>query len=125
MIIKFTRRPDLDTQARINLIVFIYHLNGALGAYGQSLFKQGLVEGDAFSEVSRIEVPDFPRSPAELEKASRLFAGLNQIELNAEIVAQTIALRQLRKINIPDGLKAEVHIAHHNYARERKPIDYR
>ena len=86
--------------------VFIYHFNGALGAYGQSLLKQGLVEGGAFSVISRIEVLGFPQPPAELEKASRLFAGLNQIELNAEIVAQTIALRQLRKIKIPDGLIA-------------------
>jgi len=86
--------------------VFIYHLNGALGHYGQSLLKEGLVEGGAFSVISRIEVLGFPQSPEELEKASRLFAGLNQIELNAQIVAQTIALRQLRKIKIPDALIA-------------------
>ncbi len=86
--------------------VFIYHLNGTLGAYGQSLLKQGLVEGGAFSVISRIEVLGFPQSTAELEKASRLFSGLNQIELNTQIVAQTIALRQLRKIKIPDALIA-------------------
>jgi len=86
--------------------VFIYHLNGTLGAYGQSLLKQGLVEGGAFSVISRIEVLGFPQSTAELEKASRLFSGLNQIELNTLIVAQTIALRQLRKIKIPDALIA-------------------
>jgi len=86
--------------------VFIYHLNGALGVYGQSLLKQGLVEGGAFSVISRIEVLGFPQAPAELEKARWLFAKLNQIELNEEIVAQTIALRQLKKIKIPDGLIA-------------------
>ena len=86
--------------------VFIYHLNGTLGAYGQSLLKQGLVEGGAFSVISRIEVLGFRQSTAELEKASRLFSGLNQIELNTQIVAQTIALRQLRKIKIPDALIA-------------------
>lgn len=86
--------------------VFIYHFNGALGAYGQSLLKQGLVKGGAFSVISRIEVLGFSQPPEELEKASRLFAGLNQIELNADIVAQTIILRQLRKIKIPDALIA-------------------
>ena len=86
--------------------VFIYHLNGTLGAYGQSLLKQGLVEGGAFSVISRIQVLGFRQSTAELEKASRLFSGLNQIELNTQIVAQTITLRQLRKIKIPDALIA-------------------
>jgi predicted nucleic acid-binding protein len=86
--------------------VFIYHLNGALGHYGQSLLKQGLVGEGSFSVISRIEVMGFSQPPEELEKASRLFAALNQIELNAQIVTQTIVLRQLRKIKIADAIIA-------------------
>lgn len=86
--------------------VFIYQLNGALNSYGQSLLKQGFIEGGAYSVITKIEVLGFAQPPNELEKANQLFGVLNQVELNAQIVARTIALRQSRKIKIPDAIIA-------------------
>ena len=86
--------------------VFIYQLNGALGHYGQSLLKQGLLTGGAFSVISKIEVLGYDQSTDALLKSKRLFNALQQIELNAAIVDRTIALRQQRKIKIPDAIIA-------------------
>jgi predicted nucleic acid-binding protein len=86
--------------------VFIYQLNGALGSYGQSLLKRGIIEGGSFSVVSKIEVLGFSQPLDTLENASRIFVALRQIELEVQIVEQTIALRRLRKIKIPDAIIA-------------------
>ena len=86
--------------------VFIYQLNGVLGEYGQSLLKQGILKGAAFSVVTRIEVLGFNQSADALLCAKRLFSALQQIELSSAIVERTIALRQQRKIKIPDAIIA-------------------
>ena len=86
--------------------VFIYHLNGVLGRYGTSLLKQGIIAGGKYSVVSRIEVLGYKQPIEALEKANRLLSVLQQIELNPGIVETTIALRQQRKIKIPDAIIA-------------------
>ena len=86
--------------------VFIFQLNGVLGDAGQALLRTGLLEGGAYSVISRIEVLGYPQSAAELALAEELFDGLNPIAVDDAVIAQTIRLRQMRKIKIPDAIIA-------------------
>ena len=86
--------------------VFIFQLNGGLGDTGQALLRTGLLEGGAYSVISRIEVLGYPQSSAELALAEELFDGLNPIAVDDAVIAQTIRLRQMRKIKIPDAIIA-------------------
>ena len=62
--------------------VFIYQLNGVLGNYGQSLLRQGFIEGGVYSIISKIEILGFAQPPDALAAASRMLEALNQIDLN-------------------------------------------
>jgi len=86
--------------------VFIYQLNGVLGDKGQTLLRTGLLKGGAYSVISRIEVLGYPQSVAELALAEELFEGLNPVAVDDAVIAQTIRLRQMRKIKIPDAIIA-------------------
>ena len=86
--------------------VFIFQLNGVLGDAGQALLRTGLLEGGAYSVISRIEVLGYPQSAAELALAEELFEGLNPIAVDDAVIAQTIRLRQMRKIKLPDAIIA-------------------
>lgn len=86
--------------------IFILQLNGVLGAKGQALLRTGLQGGGAYSVISRTEVLGYPQSPEELATAEELFAGLQPIALNDAVIEQTITLRRLRKIKIPDAIIA-------------------
>ncbi len=86
--------------------VFIFQLNGVLGETGQVLLRAGLLEGGAYSVISRIEVLGYPQSAAELALAEELFERLNPIAVDDAVIAQTIRLRQMRKIKIPDAIIA-------------------
>lgn len=86
--------------------VFIFQLNGVLGETGQVLLRTGLLEGGAYSVISRIEVLGYPQSAAELALAEELFERLNPIAVDDAVIAQTIRLRQMRKIKIPDAIIA-------------------
>lgn len=86
--------------------VFIFQLNGVLGDTGQTLLRTGLLEGGAYSVISRIEVLGYPQSTAELALAEQLFEGLNSIAVNDAVIAEAIRLRQIRKIKIPDAIIA-------------------
>lgn len=92
--------------------VFIYQLNGVLGAYGQSLLRQGLLEDGAYSVISRIEVLGFPQAPSERVAAERLFDGFERKSLDDTVAQQAIALRQARKIKIPDAIIAATALHH-------------
>lgn len=86
--------------------VFILQLNGVLGDKGQALLRTGLLDGGAYSVISRIEVLGYPQSPKELATAEELLAGLQPIPLNDAVIEQTIRLRRRRKIKIPDAIIA-------------------
>ena len=86
--------------------VFIFQLNGVLGDKGQALLRTGLLEGGAYSVISRIEVLGFPQSAAELALAEELFERLHPVAVDDVVIAQTIRLRQMRKIKIPDAIIA-------------------
>ncbi|MCU0755893.1 MAG: type II toxin-antitoxin system VapC family toxin [Xanthomonadales bacterium] len=86
--------------------VFIYHLNGQLGAAGISLLRAGLLRGGAYSVISRIEVLGFAQPEAELATAAALFAGLQPIAVDDAVITESIRLRRTRKIKIPDALIA-------------------
>lgn len=86
--------------------VFIYQLNNGLSEYGQALLKNGFTQGGGYSVITRIEVLGFPQSQDDLDKAVRLFNGLNSININPIIQETAITLRQARKIKVPDAIIA-------------------
>ncbi len=86
--------------------ILIYHLNGDLNTQGKSLLKAGLVEKGAYSVISKIEVIGFQQSEALEKQARKLLSGLIEIPLTSEIAEQTIALRKLHKIKLPDAVIA-------------------
>jgi len=92
--------------------VFIYQLNGVLGVHGQGLLRDGLQVGGAYSMISRIEVLGYPQTDAERAIAERLFAGFKQKPLDEAVVERAIALRQARKIKIPDAIIAATALCH-------------
>ena len=86
--------------------VFIFQLNGSLGATGQALLRSGLLQGGAYSVISRIEVLGYPQSADEQAAAEQLFGGLNAIAVDDAVIERTIRLRRRRKIKIPDAIIA-------------------
>ena len=86
--------------------VFIFQLNGVLGDIGRALLRTGLLEGGAYSVISRIEVLGYSQSTEELAAAEELFRGLTSISVDDAVIAQTIRPRQMRKIKIPDAIIA-------------------
>lgn len=86
--------------------VFIFQLNGSLGASGQALLRNGLLQGGAYSVISRIEVLGYPQSADELAAAERLFGGLTPIAVDDAVIERAIGLRRSRKIRIPDAIIA-------------------
>jgi toxin FitB len=86
--------------------IIIYYLNGILNLQGEELLREGLMNSGAYSVISKIEVLGFQQSTKVDLQAKELFANLREIALNAEIAEQTIALRKLYKIKIPDAIIA-------------------
>lgn len=86
--------------------VFIYQLNGRLGKAGSEILRAGLLQGGAYSVISRIEVLGFAQPEHPLAMAEALFARLAPIPVDEAVIAETIRLRRTRKIKIPDALIA-------------------
>lgn len=86
--------------------VLIYHLNGELNSPGKALLKAGLLGNGAYSIISKIEVLGFQQPTAVEIQARQLFSNLTEIPLTSEIAEQTIALRKLYKIKLPDAIIA-------------------
>ena len=83
--------------------ILIYHLKGSLNQRGSDLILEGLTGEGAYSVISKIELLGFNQTPTE-EKQARLFlSGLENLELTANIVEQTIQLRKKQKIKLPDA----------------------
>lgn len=62
--------------------ILIYQLSDTLSAQGAELLRKGLLQGGAYSVISRIEIMGYPQSPEELAKADQLLRGLREIPLN-------------------------------------------
>lgn len=86
--------------------ILIYQLSDTLSARGGELLRAGLLQGGAYSVISRIEIMGYRQSPEELAKADQLLRGLREIPLNDSVTALAINIRQHRKVKIPDPIVA-------------------
>ena len=86
--------------------VLIYHLNGVLNEKGTGILEEGLMGEGAYSIISKIELLGFQQSELAEAKTRELLNYLMEISLNSEIAEQTIQIRKLHKIKLPDAIIA-------------------
>lgn len=86
--------------------ILIYHLNGELNSQSRALLKAGLLNNGTYSIISKIEVLGFQQPTAVEIQERQLFSNLIEIPLTPEIAEQTIALRKLYRIKLPDAIIA-------------------
>ncbi|MSS71861.1 MAG: type II toxin-antitoxin system VapC family toxin [Candidatus Latescibacteria bacterium] len=87
--------------------ILIYHLNGKLTETAQEMMEQAIGEGACISVITRIEILGWQGQSEEALRRTKNF--LDQFEeqsLSAEIVDKCIALRQGRRLKIPDAIIA-------------------
>ncbi|MCY7391020.1 MAG: type II toxin-antitoxin system VapC family toxin [Leptolyngbyaceae cyanobacterium CAN_BIN12] len=104
--------------------ILIYHLNGELNSQGRALLKLGLLGNGTYSIISKIEVLGFQQPSAVELQARQLFSSLTEISLTSEITDQTIALRKLYKIKLPDAIIAATAIIQSLQLVTRNSIDF-
>lgn len=87
--------------------ILIYHLNEKLDVAVEAFLEQALEEGAHISVITRIEILGWPgQSTDGLERAKVLLDQFSEQALSDEIVERGIALRQERRIKIPDAIVA-------------------
>ncbi len=84
--------------------ILIYHLNGVLNKRGSEILEEGLAGEGAYSVISKIELLGFQQSEEAETKARDLLENLVEILIDAAIAEQTIQLRKLLKIKLPDAI---------------------
>lgn len=92
--------------------ILIYHLNGQLNQCCTDYLAAGLAGEGAYSIISKIELLGFQQSPSAEHQARLLLSSLQELELTSTIAEQTIQIRKIHKIKLPDaaiGATALVH----------------
>ena len=90
--------------------VLIEHLNGACEATN---FIQNHWELSGISAVTKIEVLGFPFPTQQAESgAEELINAMELISISEKIVEQTIRLRKMTRIKIPDAIIASTALNH-------------
>jgi predicted nucleic acid-binding protein len=92
--------------------ILIYHLNGQLNQRGTDFLAAGLAGEGTCSIISKIELLGFQQSPSSEHQARLLLSSLQELELTSTIAEQTIQIRKIHKIKLPDaaiGATALVH----------------
>jgi predicted nucleic acid-binding protein len=87
--------------------ILIYHLNEKLDVQAEAMLEQALEEGAYISVITRIEVLGWPgQSVDAFRRAKSLLDQFLEQALTNEIADRCIALRQQRRITIPDAVVA-------------------
>jgi predicted nucleic acid-binding protein len=86
--------------------ILIYHLNGSLNDKGTDLLEEGLAGEGAHSVITKIELLGFSQSESDEAQGRTLLSNLLEIPLTSEIAEQTIQLRKVYKIKLPDAVIA-------------------
>jgi predicted nucleic acid-binding protein len=92
--------------------ILIYHLNGQINQRGGALITEGLAGTGAYSIISKIEILGFNQTAAEESQARLLLSRLQEFPLTNEIVEQTIQIRKVRRLKLPDAAIAATAIVH-------------
>ncbi|MGI4863667.1 MAG: type II toxin-antitoxin system VapC family toxin [Janthinobacterium lividum] len=103
----------MGTYFLIDTNVGIDFLNGKLPAIGATWVQRLLDEQRLVtSVVVRIELLSWPGSPADMQPIEELIAATLILPLDEPVIQQTIALRQQRRIKLPDAIIAATALAH-------------
>lgn len=86
--------------------ILIYHFNNQLNAQAAALLRQGLAQESGYSVISKIELLGFEQSEGSEEQIRRFLSMLIEIPLTPDIVEQTISLRKLHRVKLPDAVIA-------------------
>ena len=87
--------------------ILIYHLNEKLDATAEAMLAQALEEGAFISIITRIEILGWPgQSTDASQRAKNFLDQFSEQALTDGIADRCIALRQQRRIKIPDAIVA-------------------
>lgn len=86
--------------------ILIYHFNGKLNQFGTDLLSEGLTGVGDYSIISKIELLGFNQSESDDRQARLLLSSLRELELTSTIAEQTIQIRKIRKLKLPDAVIA-------------------
>jgi predicted nucleic acid-binding protein len=104
--------------------ILIYHLNGKLNQRGTNLLSEGLAGVGAYSIISKIELLGFNQSESDDRQARLLLSSLRELELTSTIAEQTIQIRKIRKLKLPDAVIAATAIVNNLAIITRNTSDF-
>ena len=110
----------MDTNAGIDL------LDGRLPLNAATWLDNLLVSGDiSISVINKIELLGFDSPPSVTIALEGLVDATTIIGLNDNIVTQTIALKKIKRIKLPDAVVAATALVHNLTLISRNKADFR
>jgi predicted nucleic acid-binding protein len=104
--------------------ILIYHFNGKLNQFGTDLLSEGLTGVGDYSIISKIELLGFNQSESDDRQARLLLSSLRELELTSTIAEQTIQIRKIRKLKLPDAVIAATAIVNNLAIITRNTSDF-
>jgi predicted nucleic acid-binding protein len=104
--------------------ILIYHFNGKLNQFRTDLLSEGLTGVGAYSIISKIELLGFNQSESDDRQARLLLSSLRELELTSTIAEQTIQIRKIRKLKLPDAVIAATAIVNNLAIITRNTSDF-
>lgn len=93
--------------------ILIYYINGQLPPAARACFENAVVEGAGYSSITRIEVLGWAgHTPASRQSTQSLLEQMQEIPLAEAVIVQTIQLRELHRVKLPDAIIAASALAH-------------
>ena len=110
----------MDTNAGIDL------LDGRLPQKAAIWFDNHVLSGNvAISVINKIELLGFNMSPQSYQKVQSLINTVDVLSLTDAIVNETIALRKIKKIKLPDAIIAATALVHNLTIISRNTSDFK
>jgi toxin FitB len=104
--------------------ILIYHLKGELSQSGTDRLAEGLAGEGGYSIITKIELLGFNHSDSEAYQARLLLSELQELDLTTTIAEETIRIRKLHRIKLPDAVIAASAMAHQLTIVTRNTSDF-
>ncbi|MGR8933949.1 MAG: type II toxin-antitoxin system VapC family toxin [Gammaproteobacteria bacterium] len=86
--------------------ILIYYFNGNMDSLTEHRVSSLMSESFHVSVISKMEFLGFPFADHERHQAAQLISYAKMITLNADIVDRVIAIRQEKRMKLPDAIIA-------------------
>jgi len=86
--------------------ILIYYLNGVFSSHRRNRVDGWIRQGVFISVVSRIEILGFAQPQRDRNRARTFLTLFQEIDLQEEIVEETISVRRQHSIKVPDAIIA-------------------